>query len=69
MAAQHLFFIYFLTAQQVIILYFWLINSAIVLQLGEVAGFKALTFNLAVNPPFCQTAVMPSAFLRCPVYF
>ena len=28
-----------------------------VLQLGEVADLEALTFNLALNPPFCQTAV------------
>jgi hypothetical protein len=32
--------------------------SANVLQLGEVAVFEALTFNLALNPPFCQTAVL-----------
>jgi len=29
-----------------------------VLQLGEVADFEALTFNLSLNPPFCQAAVM-----------
>jgi hypothetical protein len=32
-------------------------------QLGEVADFEALTFNLALNPPFCQTAVGGSFIL------
>jgi hypothetical protein len=32
------------------------------LQLGEVAGFEVLTFNLVLNPPFCQTAVVRSVF-------
>ncbi|OUD21063.1 hypothetical protein FPG48_03530 [Flavobacterium psychrophilum] len=31
-----------------------------VLPLGEMAGFEALTFNLALSPPFCQTAVTRS---------
>ena len=34
-----------------------------VLQLGEVADLEALTFNLALNPPFCQTAVSGWHFL------
>ncbi len=33
-------------------------------QLGEVANFEALTFNLALNPPFCQTAVGGSFFYK-----
>jgi hypothetical protein len=33
-------------------------------QLGEVANFEALTFNLALNPPFCQTAVGGSFFIK-----
>lgn len=47
-----------------------------VLQLGEVADFEALTFNLvpmfisnrmfnlAMNPPFCQTAVLVAQLLK-----
>jgi len=27
------------------------------LQIGDVADFEAFTFILALNPPFCQTAV------------
>jgi hypothetical protein len=33
-----------------------------VLQLREVADFGELTFNSALNPPFCQDAVMPFFF-------
>ena len=32
------------------------------LPLAAVGDFEAFTFILALNPPFCQTAVMRSAF-------
>jgi hypothetical protein len=37
--------------------------TANVLPLCQVADFEALTFNLALNQPFCQTAVGGSYFL------
>jgi hypothetical protein len=37
--------------------------AANVLQLGEEEDLEALTSNLALNPPFCQTAVGGSYFL------